>query len=233
MFTFNKPEAMSVGEDGRSRASKRGRRLGQDGGAKEDIDRTPKEQQQTERLLNLVAKLALSSALQVRVLRSIMLDIYLLPEDHRIVGAIKAATTEYANQVEGISKQKRTEVLGLPHLHAWNAFLNAVKGLCKVQEVATALVAYEQQVVGQVSSSNLWTVLHAHVRYCRVQKCWAAKLKRLEINVVIGTPAATLWDVLKKHMGTLGLQERRGMAPPGNLEEQVQRMLDSAKEDDL
>eukprot|EP00929_Paragymnodinium_shiwhaense_P101881 TRINITY_DN65077_c0_g1_i1.p2 TRINITY_DN65077_c0_g1~~TRINITY_DN65077_c0_g1_i1.p2 ORF type:complete len:190 (-),score=70.56 TRINITY_DN65077_c0_g1_i1:136-705(-) len=70
-------------------------------------------------------------------------------------------------------------------------------------------------------------MLRSMVLCCRVQKCWKAKIKNLQVAVKPGTSAALAWEATKSMLASKGAQIRRGQAPRSNLERVIQDAIDS------
>ena len=83
-------------------------------------------------ILAIVRKLLLSLDMQVRGLRSIMLDCTQLPTNCDYVQQGYAETKKWNEKFQklkedGLAPQKARDTLGLPHVHLWNALLRVLK----------------------------------------------------------------------------------------------------------
>eukprot|EP00929_Paragymnodinium_shiwhaense_P004237 TRINITY_DN10501_c0_g2_i2.p2 TRINITY_DN10501_c0_g2~~TRINITY_DN10501_c0_g2_i2.p2 ORF type:complete len:235 (-),score=76.16 TRINITY_DN10501_c0_g2_i2:852-1556(-) len=231
MFQFTPPSGASAAASGgaqRRRDTPKRQRAAEASNTKDEDALLDMDDKATRKLLQMVAKLALSSALQVRVLKSIALDVFLVKEDGWLVKGLKEATTAYAEQADKIGKEQRVQAIGMPHLHAWNKLLSMCKDVGAKNEQAQKIIDQYKELVGGLVSQGqgIWDILHTHCRYCRVQPCWAKNMKRLEVNIVCNSPAAPVWEIMKVVLKENGASERRGMAPPGNLEEKIQKAID-------
>mmetsp|Transcript_5224 Transcript_5224/g.9857 ORF Transcript_5224/g.9857 Transcript_5224/m.9857 type:complete len:127 (+) Transcript_5224:51-431(+) len=82
-----------------------------------------------QEVLNLVVKLSLSSAQQVRLLKAIMLTVIQLATSSPMCTASKAETVAYSEQSSDLQHEVRLQRFGLPHVHAWNGLIKALQQL--------------------------------------------------------------------------------------------------------
>ena len=158
-------------------------------------------------------------------MKSIVMEVFLMKDVSEVMVAMKLATKNYSEEAETISKDKRVEQLGLPHHHAWNAMLKAVGA--KANEEENGRLAEYTQYAATYASGAL-NMLSKEVRYCRAQKCWERTLKRLEISIVPNSASDKIWETTVKPVLLREFQasERKGMAPPGDLETRIQTSLE-------
>jgi len=193
------------------------------------LQQTRKERQKSSWPL---AKLSLSNALQLRALRSILLEVHQVPTENRYIQEAVKATKAFAEAAKEMSAKDKEEQLGLPHIHVWNALLGvAMRSLEDRQKVnqdptlQSALVTLKEYA-GKYQELG-WKAVHAEVKYARVQKNFKAELRRLEINVVDQSPSDEVWGIIKKDLKRAkDVRELPRMAPAGDLERQLQRFLD-------
>ena len=133
-----------------------------------------------KRLMTLVAKLSLNSAQGLRVIRSIVLKVYLMPSESNFMKSVVVATASYTKTAKalresmddkGIPKseqqQKVLDRLGVPHVHAWNAM------------VTTALATLKDKIDKNEVVEGIQDMRKAHeemTEYCKLyqSKGWAA-----------------------------------------------------------
>mmetsp|Transcript_10235 Transcript_10235/g.16676 ORF Transcript_10235/g.16676 Transcript_10235/m.16676 type:complete len:346 (+) Transcript_10235:70-1107(+) len=90
----------------------------------------------TTRMMIIFAKLLLSNSQQIRCLRAILLNVYLISVENEFYSAIKTATTKWQEQADMLPKGRSPDrnALGQPHVHAWNGLLSKVEALLKASE---------------------------------------------------------------------------------------------------
>ena len=221
---------MPVAQASTAAPSARRRKREEGHGNGTDGSQTAAEHSNLRKLTAMVAKLTLSCALQVRVIKSILLEVFLVKEDSPVAQAMMAATKKYSETADTVAKDLRVKSLGLPHHWAWNALMAEC---LKFTSNKQAYEEYSQYVAGCTASNPLavYDLFHVEMKYARLQKCWAKDMKRLEVNCTPGTKTAALWEVMKTDLrNQKWASERRGMAPPGDLEEKIQTMFEKMGE---
>jgi len=187
--------------------------------------RTTEGGREQQRILETLAKLSLSNALQVRVLRSVMIDVVRVKTDSKMVGMIRESTKKFADAHKALSAEERTDCkLGLIHIHAWNAMV----GFYQKEIEGDAAASLElKQYMDQYSALG-WRAVAKEVKHVQVAKAWDAQYKKLEVSTTHDTPSAKLWDKIKALiLKDPACKELPGRAPPGDLERQLQTYLDS------
>ena len=197
------------------------------------VARQGMEDAETKKLLSTLAKLSLSNAMQIRALRSILLEVHQVPAANPYIQEAMQATKKYAEAAKEMSPKDKEERLGLPHIHVWNALLAvATRNLEQRakeqdpshQESLAVLLEYASKYQEQG-----WKAIHHEVKYARVQKNFRPELKRLEINLMESSPSDKVWAIIKADLRRdQGVRELPGVAPAGDLERQLQRFLDDA-----
>ena len=200
------------------------------------MERTSREEGETKKLLATLAKLSLSNALQLRALRSILLEVHQVPTDNRYIQEATKATKAFAEAAKEMSAKDKEEQLGLPHIHVWNALLGvAMRSLedrQKANQDPTLQLQSSLMALKEYASTYQelgWKAVHAEVKYARIQKNFKAELKRLEINIVDKSPSDEVWQIIREDLKRdKEVRELPGVAPAGDLERQLQRFLDEA-----
>eukprot|EP00929_Paragymnodinium_shiwhaense_P092046 TRINITY_DN51925_c0_g1_i1.p2 TRINITY_DN51925_c0_g1~~TRINITY_DN51925_c0_g1_i1.p2 ORF type:complete len:225 (-),score=55.60 TRINITY_DN51925_c0_g1_i1:317-991(-) len=180
------------------------------------------------KLIALIAKLTLSNTQQLRMINSIVLDVFLIPTESPTAQQMKAGTTLYAASVKEIDIPQRVPRFGLPHHHAWNNMLASAFELANETE-KKEYVTYKGRMDG--SSADLYSILTNEVKVCKIMKSFDANRRKLYVNVVTETPSYKIWLVTKGiFKRTQGFQEKPGQAPPGALENTIQEALEQMGE---
>ena len=179
-----------------------------------------------QKIMAVIAKLSLSNALQARFTRAMLLDVYRVKADSLFATEIKAATKQFTERAKEIPDQPtRLRMLGLPHVHAWNACLKALRALLdkpEKQEVAAQLGQYctKAQALG-------WQGVAEQVKFMRLRKTFNRDFVNLEFNLVPDSDADKVFPLMKEAL--LSQPEAAhlpGVPPPGDLERRVQRWLE-------
>ena len=179
-------------------------------------------------IIGTIGKLSLNSAQQTRALKSILIDVFRVPTDFPMAAAMRAATKGFAEAAQRIVDPiARTERLGVPHVHAWNA---CVKTFKLALEASSAQA--DKDTLGMIAqyidkkNKEGWKGVVSEVTYARVRKNFNKEFVRLEFNVRDATPSRPLYESMKKWINTWpSTSELPGVAPPGDLERKVQQWL--------
>jgi len=198
-----------------------------------------------KRLMTLVAKLSLNSAQGLRVMRSILLRVYLLPTESDYMKAVVDATSTYAKTAKemrqgmddkGVPKseqqQKVLDRLGVPHVHAWNALVGVamkalkakadkrekVEGIDDMQKAHDSINDYCKQY-----QARGWTAIADEVKVVMKEKAYGKENMKLLVNVKDPSPSSDVNDII--HMlikAWPGCRVLPSVAPPGDMERQIQ-----------
>ena len=202
---------------------------------------------QMKKFMGLLGKMCLNNALHNRILRAIVIDCYRVSVENPYIEAHMEATAKYAVAAKkmrdaGKSQEEVKEELGIPSVHGFNAmvkvYIDTTPGLPLVKEV--------QEAVALWTSQEGWKTINKSIRHCRVSRMFKSAHKRLEISVpaigtsvdpsppqaappsVDGLSPAWVWTLIlhqiSKDEEFLTQEE---MAPAGDLERQIQAMVDS------
>eukprot|EP00929_Paragymnodinium_shiwhaense_P065713 TRINITY_DN32921_c0_g1_i1.p2 TRINITY_DN32921_c0_g1~~TRINITY_DN32921_c0_g1_i1.p2 ORF type:complete len:251 (-),score=71.42 TRINITY_DN32921_c0_g1_i1:760-1512(-) len=190
---------------------------------------TEEEKSQTNKLLILVSKLCLANALQVRVLKSILLEVYLIKENTTAATYMKDGTKSYQEASSKLANEKRVAEIGLPHHWAWNHLMKALKDEDKDGKYKEHFDKYHEHIQSAISTAGTtyYTIWQAEVKYCRLQKCWDRSQRRLELNFIPHSESEKLWTQALRPLllATQGAQQRQGIAPNGDFEDRIQQTL--------
>ena len=190
-----------------------------------------KEHADTVKIMAITAKLCLSSALQVRAIKSILIRVWMVPSDHPLVTEAMANTRKFAELSKQLTQDSKTsdqriDFIGLPHEHVWNALITVL--LADLEKKKEDLAVKEKIVFIQEYCANMTQAGHRallrEVAYARVQKCYEREFRKLELNVAEGTPSHQVFSYLVDFLErTPNVVEKPGQAPPGDLERRLQQ----------
>lgn len=178
-----------------------------------------------KQLAIVTAKLGLSNAQAVRLLKACTLKTYLMPKSNPFCIAGTEAGTNYHHLTKG--KKGHTE--GLPECHIFASLINAAIEVAatapehKVDEggmqKSCQEILKEYDVTLQSSKD-----LEGKVLCARFSKTYDSNVKRLEIHVV---PAlATVQFAIEHYLVHSGAELKLGTAPKGGLEREAQELLE-------
>ena len=205
------------------------------GGKEEDKDRTTRRRvgqadSGTRKLVHLVAKLALSSALQVRLLRAIIIDCWRMPSADPAIQRGFSATKAFAKAAETVPREQKLAKLGLPHLQLWNAFLQVVKETLTAAPQREALLKYIAEWGPRVKdNAQGFREMAKEVRHFRLVTHYDKKTTRVEAQISPASMSHVVYtDIIVPYMKNQGGEEMEGIAPRGDLERRIQEALDEA-----
>ena len=193
-------------------------------------------------LIVLVAKLALGSAREVAMIKSIVLIVFTFEKAavQAMVDGIKMTTTQYTAAVKQLPQGQKGS-LGSPHLFVFDTFIQSIKGLCASLHMETLLppiLRYEEEInkkVAQLEADGTpgdkaaWKrmAVQSQVRVFRVIRCWNQDLLRVEANFVDGVPALSAFEAAMTLLTKVAKGSRKtSQAPKGDLERKISKALD-------
>jgi len=182
--------------------------------------------------------LLLNVAMQTRILRSIVIECIQLPADNCFITEFKKTTGAWTTRVQGLQeKEEKTRQqieaeVGLCHCHGWNSLIKALMTHFQTHTLNDKLASvksYVDKINTIPTLQEKMTYLMTAVNYCRVAKTHDSKFKRLEIG--FGMDESEERVIYREFLKpTLLLQEKsrllKGIAPPGDLERQIQKWID-------
>ena len=181
--------------------------------------------------MEIFAKLLLSLDLQVRGLRSILLDCVAIATSSMYIQKGSEATKKWNDaynklKEDGATPKAAKGQLGLPHVHLWNALLGTFKERATKAQNQPAV----QQVTEYLEQAQPLGVkgMASVVKFVRINKMYSSEHKRLEVNVKPDTIHEKMWHTIRADILTLPESNHlEGMAPPGDLTRKVQEWLDN------
>jgi len=189
-------------------------------------------------IIAILGKLTLNNAQQSRMLRAILITCFRIESGNDVVSMMQEATRNFATKAKELrdsgmtSDAVRTE-LASPAVHSFNALLQhtiTAKDLDKNPKIVAFRAYYNLKGVQELAR---------YVRHFKVAKMFDKKVIRIEVNLSEiahpedmpkGTPDPRdlyLEFVLPHIQSLKGYCELPGVAPPGDLERQIQEWLDN------
>ena len=194
-------------------------------------------------LLLLVAKLSLSSAQQVRVLRAITIDNWRFKASTLWITKGIAVTKSYATKAkqdypQASQRDQQLLSMWLPHGHLWNAILIVAKEKTQqgsdahnkltqfIESANTRAIAASSAETVKREPGRVLQAMAEGVKHVRISKMFDAQYKRLEITTVEGSDADHLYrQILVPLWKADHATRQEGTAPSGNLERQIQQII--------
>ena len=165
--------------------------------------------------MQVVAKLSLKHAMEMRELQAAVLTTVVMNQDDPIVKAATEATQEYhkRQQAGGDTPQ------GPPHCYAWMGMLEMlVSEHTGIAEESTQSI--RQFCQEYASAEAMATVIHV----CRVKK--AFQKGKVKVCFAVHASAEQVLKLLVDKLTDKGGEVKRGQAPKGGLERELQTFLD-------
>ena len=219
-------------------------------------------EQEVKRLKDLVvilSKLSLSSHLQVRTFKSIIVQCMEVLTESGWVETHKEGTGEFttaANKMRenGKNSKEIKQLLGIPGVHGFNKW---VKKYIKEKKPGYALM---EEAAKLWATEGGWQIIAAHIKHCKITRMFHSTSKRLEVSCPLALTLKTMkpeiftlanitgfsqekpaiadltpswaWVLIEQEItkDPAFQQHMEGIAPMGDLERKVQEYLDSCAE---
>ena len=167
--------------------------------------------------IQVLTKLALKNAMDVRELQAASLVTVQLPKDNAMVSSMLAATRAFNAEQEKAKSSNASPPDGQPHCHAWIALLEAMNLQAHEQEKEIL-----QPRVQNCCSSPLAVACNVHV--CRVKKCYDQS--KMKICLAVSESVSPVVQIFERHVKNHNGKTLHGQAPKGGLERDAQNFLD-------
>ena len=167
--------------------------------------------------VQLLAKLSLKNAMDIREIQSTVLTTVILNQDDLYVQAATAATQEFNKHQDQAKAGNGEPPAGPPHCYAWIQMLELLvtDGLAEEEKKAVQAFCSEHP-----SPEQMATVVHV----CRVKK--AFQKGKTKLCLAVHDSAEAVLQLLVKKLPERGGELKRGQAPKGGLERELQGLLD-------
>ena len=182
-------------------------------------------------LVEVLAKLSLVNAAEIRDVAAVTFTTWLLPSSAKTVEAMLEAGKQYHEEVQKFNglgeaeRQRRSEALGPPFLHVWAALIREAANETRIPGGATALIRrYWTEVVCAMPMSDL----AAQVRHCRCRatKKFEGKREMARVTFAVDARYQQMEDALNEVFKAQGGVRKHGPAPRGPLEREASKLLD-------
>eukprot|EP00929_Paragymnodinium_shiwhaense_P101855 TRINITY_DN65042_c0_g1_i1.p2 TRINITY_DN65042_c0_g1~~TRINITY_DN65042_c0_g1_i1.p2 ORF type:complete len:315 (+),score=81.34 TRINITY_DN65042_c0_g1_i1:71-1015(+) len=198
-------------------------------------------------IIKQLAKLSLLNARQVAALSSAVICTVVFKKNEigeGLVKRLKDVTMAYSLQVKEMKPELKAS-FSAPHIFVWSALLTYAKEHFKDNaELLQAVDKHNTEVTEAVKRSGYKVeqqdelkayrrkLIGLQVKICRVARCWATDLAKLELTTDNQSTAhqvqVHLVKSFEKHMqGSV----KQGMAPRGDVERRIQRYIDGTTEE--
>ena len=173
----------------------------------------------------MVSKLVLHCALQVRVLKSILISVILVPSDLGMYDIVKAQTKKFSETMKEMSdKDRARQPHGPAHRHAWNGVLLSVTSLLEKKANAELSTLLKDYCSWAQANPKL---LDKELRHCCMTNAWRKDVKKLEVTASEGSHSEKLLEGIVCYLEKEFKAERKeGKAPQGDLERKIQAAID-------
>ena len=198
-------------------------------------------------LMKIMGKMLLAHALQIRVMRSIIIDCAKVATECEWIKVHKAATEEFNKRAEkmregGTSSEDVTDQIGVPSVHGFNSWVKLY--------IQKKLPAHTQMVeaVALWRTQEGWRTIHHHIKHCKVTRMFRSEWKRLEVSAPLDQTTSIAddsmadvqsftptwaWQRIRAAMQAdkeAKYRQMEGVAPKGDMEKKIQEFLDSVKD---
>jgi len=176
------------------------------------------------KIIEVLCKLALSSALQVRVLRSVVITVYMVASSMPWVVKARETMAKWASDAK--TESDREKVV-LPHLVLFRSIVASM--LLTKQEMPEQLhqvmVAYDKDMTDQNERFQTSRVKES-ISHCKVAKAFDKSKVKIEISFTTTEQATKMIPVIDWFL-TKGSKGRKleGVAPPGDMERSIMKAL--------
>jgi hypothetical protein len=170
--------------------------------------------------IQVLTKLALKNAMDVRELQAASLMTVQLPKDNPMIQGMLTATRAFNDEQEKAKSSNTSPPEGQPHCHAWIALLEELNKNASEQDKEIL----QQHVLQSCGNPSL---VACCVHVCRVKKCFdQSKMKICIAASESVKPVLQVFESHDSHVRNQGGKTLHGQAPKGGLERDAQTFLD-------
>ena len=182
---------------------------------------------QLQKIVQILAKLCLSSALQVRTLKACVVEVMRVGASSPFVDKAMAAVQSYVQAAKTVEKEDVQDRIGLVHHHVFNSFMSTALEVLKEAPEGLEVKKYVDEMKA-MERSAMWSKLQNEVRHCRIVKAFDKKYKKVEVYVVVGSQAEAVWKyvVVAMSKADKAYKPLCGIAPRGDLERKIRAFLE-------
>jgi hypothetical protein len=147
-------------------------------------------------LVAMLGQLGLTHALQIKVLRSIAVDVTVIPSTLEFIATSKAYTSEYAQASSALPAEKR-KLLPAPYVLVWNRIVEWARAKLNVdaaknEDALTAFSEYLRQLQHLDDDHAKAFAVAKTVRYCRIRTTYVPDRRIVEVATNLEGGADTI-----------------------------------------
>ncbi|CAE7684343.1 unnamed protein product [Symbiodinium sp. CCMP2592] len=159
--------------------------------------------------MQLLTKLCLKNAMDVRELQVATLLTIQMPKDSDFIAHVITATRSYNDEQLKAKSSGGQAPVGQPHCHAWIAMLET---LLQQNSVTTAEREAVQKHIQDYCGSQAMVVATV-VHVCRVKKCFDQS--KMKVCIAVSDDVRPVMSILQKRLHEKGGKTLHGQAPKG------------------
>ena len=167
--------------------------------------------------IQVLTKLALKNAMDVRELQAASLFTVQLPKDNAFVVNMLKATKMFNDEQEKAKSSGGSPPDGQPHCHAWMALIDTLNGIGSASEKEIL-----QRHAQEIGSTPATVACYIHV--CRLKKCYDQT--KMKLCLATCESIQPVLQIFENHVKQHGGKILHGQAPKGGLERDAQQFLD-------
>ena len=156
--------------------------------------------------IQVLTKLALKNAMDVRELQAASLMTVQLPKDNPMIQGMLTATRAFNDEQEKAKSSNTSPPEGQPHCHAWIALLEELNKNASEQDKEIL----QQHVLQSCGNPSL---VACCVHVCRVKKCFDQS--KMKICIAASESVKPVLQVFESHVRNQGGKTLHGQAPKG------------------
>ena len=218
------PIAAMGGGDNNSNRRRRREEDQDDGMGSEDDHKDLKRVMLNPKIIEVLMKLALSSALQVRVLRSVVITVYMVASSMPWVVKAKETMAKWASDAKMESDRDKVT---LPHMVLFRSIVASmlIAKESMPENLHQQVIAYDKDMTDQSERFQTSRVKES-ISHCKVAKAFDKSKVKIEISFTTTEQATKLAAVIDWFL-TKGSKGRKleGVAPPGDLGRSIMKAL--------
>ena len=171
-----------------------------------------------EQIMKLLTKLVLKNSLEIRELQACTLKVFLVQKAGPYAAAVKEGYDNFAEKYEAAQAGEEKEKLISPSVAAWIGLVRAAIDQEGIPEVA------KQNLIKHRDGTNFEELVEG-VRLVKTRKAWDKNT--LKLLVCVAPEMAGYVQSFATAVVASGGKLKRGVAPRGGLENDLQELLDT------
>jgi len=168
-------------------------------------------------VMQIMLKAILNLFQRVRDVEAVVITVVLLPAAFDLCEKMRAETVKYERMVKEAGKGHS---YGPPDLHRYAVLVETLMADTKVNEHDRELLKEENERLAQLTGQTFVTVLGQQVHLVRLVKTFKSETKRLLLSI-----STTVAPTIVQALVDIGGDLKTGRAPPGAMEDELERWL--------